>query len=170
MRKLYVGFSYPREFKIGAKAIAWWSSVDYSHVYLRFDSQKIPSSVYHAAHGMVHFREYGKFMEENKVIKEYEIEVSDADYLKTLIRCMLIAGDKYGFSELFKILSSDIAYSVFKKELQFENGKGYICSELVGELCKDVLQLKFNKPLYLLKPLDIDQNLKANGFILRKSP
>lgn len=159
MSKVYIGFSYPKEFKIGAKAISWWIERPYSHVYLRFESSKIPSSVYHAAHGMVHFRSLNNFLIENDIVKEYEIELSDEDRLKTLIKCMDLSGDKYGFKELGKIFISDLTFAICKKELIWENSKGYICSELVGELCACVLKIKFEKPMFLLKPSDIDDKL-----------
>lgn len=159
MGKIYIGFSYPKEFKIGAKAIAWWTSSPYSHVYLRFESSKIPSSVYHAANGMVHFREFDNFTKDNHIIKEYEIELNDDHRLQTLIRCMKLSGEKYGTAELVKIFISDIAFAVCEKIFIFQNSKGYICSELVGELCRDMLGLSFEKPLFLLKPIDIDKKL-----------
>jgi hypothetical protein len=159
MGKIYIGFSYPKEFKVGAKAIAWWTGANYSHVYLRFESSKIPSSVYHAAHGMVHFRSLDNFSKENYIIKEYEIELGEESRLKTLIRCMNLAGEKYGTSELVKIFISDVAFAICGKLLVFKDSNGYICSELVGELCRDVLEIVFKKPLFLLKPTDIDAEL-----------
>lgn len=162
MSKIYIGFSYPKEFKIGAAAISYWLSSPYSHVYLRFESSKIPSSVYHAAHGMVHFRSLENFAKENNIIKEYEIEISEEDRLKTLIKCMNLSGEKYGTKELLKIFISDLAFAICGKVLVFKDSKGYICSELVGELCRDILGINFQKPLFLLKPTDIDLELTKN--------
>lgn len=162
MGKAYVGFSYPKEFKIGAKAIAWWTGANYSHVYLRFESSKIPSSVYHAAHGMVHFRSLDNFSKDNYIIKEYEIELDEDSRLKTLIRCMNLSGEKYGTKELLKIFISDLAFAICGKVLVFKDSRGYICSELVGELCRDILGINFQKPLFLLKPTDIDLELIKN--------
>lgn len=161
MAKIYIGFSYPKEFKIGAYAIKSWMGTEYSHVYLRFESStpKVPSNVYHAAHGMVHFREFERFKETNIVIKEYCIEVSDQDRLDTLIDCMFLSGEVYGYSELVKILVTDIAHSLGCK-IQTYNGKGYICSELVGDLLVSRLKLQFDKPMHLLKPLDIDLKIQ----------
>jgi hypothetical protein len=163
MAKLYIGFSYPKKFKIGAFAIKSWMGTEYSHVYLRFESSnsKVPSNVYHAAHGMVHFREFEKFKEDNLVIKEYCLEVSDQDRLDTLIDCMFLSGEVYGYSELTKILITDIAHGVGCK-IKTYNGKGYICSELVGTLLVDRLKLKFDKPMHLLKPLDVDLKLQEH--------
>jgi hypothetical protein len=161
MAKIYVGFSYPKCFKIGAYAIKKWQGMEYSHVYLRFESSnlKVPSSVYHAAHGMVHFREFEKFKNDNLVIKEYCLEVSEQDRLETLINCMYLGGEVYGYLELVKILVTDVAHSL-GCTVKTCNSVGYICSELVGELLICRLKLTFNKPTYLLKPIDIDVKLQ----------
>lgn len=160
---IYIGFSYPKKFKIGSKAISWWMGKPYSHVYLRFESSdpEIPSNVYHAAHGMVHFREFGNFQEENNIIIEYIIPITKEIRKKTLINCMFLSGEKYGTIELGKIFISDVLDHTLNKEIQWENGKGYICSELVGELLGKDLGIKFPRPLYLLKPCHIDNALDA---------
>lgn len=161
MTKIYVGFSYPKSFKPAAFVIKTWMGTKYSHVYLRFESSnpKVPSNVYHAANGMVHFIEFENFKENNLIIKEYCIELSEEDRLDTLIDCMYKSAVKYGYSELFKIFLTDIAHSL-GIEISTYDGKGYICSELVGKLLIDRLKLKFDKPTHLLKPLDIDLKLK----------
>jgi hypothetical protein len=162
MANIYVGFSYPIEFKLGAYAIKSWSGVDYSHVYIRFESSntKVPSNVYHAAHGMVHFIEFENFKKNNRVIKEYTIELSDEDRLDILIECMYLSGEGYGYTELIKILFTDLVYGALNKNLITSNSRGYICSELVGKLLIDKLKLSFSKPTHLLKPVDIDNKLR----------
>ena len=168
MARLYVGFSSPIEFKIGAYAIQKWCGTEYSHVYLRFESSnpKVPSNVYHAAHGMVHFREFENFKLQNRVIKEYCIEISDEDRLDILIECMFLSGEGYGYKELCKIFATEVIYTLLKKEIRTKDSKGYICSELVGTLLTDKLKLAFCKPTYLLKPIDIDYKLNQAGFKL----
>ena len=165
-RSIYIGFSYPKEFKIGAKAIAWWTNSNYSHVYIRFESSnpRIPSTVYHAAHGMVHFREFSKFKQENNVIKEYQIPITDDQKIDILSHCMTLSGDSYGYSELPKIFISDVAYNSFNRVVEWENGKGYICSELVGKILADTLQIKFCRPQFLLKPNHIDHILGKSHY------
>lgn len=157
--KIYIGFSKPRKFKIGSELIRWWSGTNYSHVYIRFISNNIPSSVYHAAHGMVHFRSFVKFKEENCVIKEYEIDITDKIKKEMLTHCMLLSGDSYGYVELLKIFLSDCFYSITGKQIGFKDNKGYICSELVGEFLSKKLGIVIKKPLFLLKPSDIDKLL-----------
>jgi len=164
--KLYVGVSYPVKCKPGSFLIAWWLGRPYSHSYIRFESSKLPSNVYQAAHGMVHFREFGKFKQENCVVREYEIEVSEEVRMKTLINCVMLAGDKYGYADLVKIFGADLVYYSLGKELDMGDSPGYVCSELVGKLLAEDLGFKFDRPTHLLKPSHIDDALKSLGYPL----
>lgn len=162
---LYIGFSRPRKFKIGAYAISKWMKRPYSHVYVRFVSSipEMPSSVYHAAHGMVHFRDYSKFLIQNESIKEYRIPISANCRRAAIIRCMQLSGDGYGYRELVKIFTSDIIYHCFQKEIRFQDSPGYICSELVGTILSKV-GVQFDLPMFLLKPDHVDDRLLQMGF------
>ena len=169
MSKLYIGFSYPKKFKLAAYIISKWMKTDYSHVYIRFESSNpiIPSTVYHAAHGMVHFIELERFKKENNIIKEYELAIDENIRIETLVNCMKLAGEKYSYIQLFKILINDVCYQLNIKN-QIYDSNGYICSELVGTLLKHRLGFIFNVPCYLLKPLDIDIELgKKYGLHIR---
>jgi hypothetical protein len=77
---------------------------------------------------------------------------------------MFLSGDGYGYSELAKIFISDVAYSSFNRVIKWKNGKGYICSELVGKILSDTLQIKFCRPQFLLKPNHIDTILAQNHY------
>jgi len=164
MTKIYIGFSYPKKFKLFAWLIAKWIKKDYSHVYIRFISseQKIPSNIYHAANGMVHFLEFNNFKNKNTIIKEYELSISKEDRLKTLIHCMYLSGEAYGYLEIVKILITDIL-NFFNVKLDTKNSKGYICSELVAALIESKFNLQINKPRHLLKPNDIEDLIKELG-------
>jgi hypothetical protein len=161
MAKVYIGFSYPKEFKLGAASIAWWIEKSYSHVYLRFEYLNSKDAIFHAAHGMIHFRSVDNFKRDNDVIKEYEIELTQLEHDNFFDDCMDLAGEVYGTIELPKILISDIVLHAFNREIRWKNGKGYICSELVGKFCIEKLKIAFNKPVFLLKPSDIDSALEG---------
>lgn len=160
MKNAYIGFSYPREFKIGAAGIAWWSNAKYSHVYIRFEYQDSKDAIFHAAHGMVHFKSVPNFERDNLVIKEYLIQLSEQEHSELFDECMDLAGEKYSLITLGKIFASDITYKVCQRTINWKDSPGYICSELVGELCIERLKIQFNKPKFLLKPVDIDLGLK----------
>ena len=161
MAKIIIGFSNPKKFMIGAEIIKVAQNyAAYSHTYIRFEkTNKMPSVVYHAAHGLVHFRKFDNFCTGNNVIKEYEIEVSEEIKQQILNLCINLSGEGYGYLELLKIAFADLVYSICNKTINFKNSRGYICSELVGIICAKYLGIVFNKPLNLLKPVHIDQAL-----------
>lgn len=159
--KIIVGFSTPKGLKLGAFLIRLWTKSKYSHVYIRFESsnKKIPLNVYHAAKGMVHFREYEKFKHDNNIIKEYEIPITAEDRVDLLVNSMKLSGEVYGYFELLTIFLMDIL-NYFNIKVKTYDGKGYICSELIGFLMIKILKVCFTKPTYLLKPLDIELKIK----------
>lgn len=159
--KIHIGFSCPRKFMIGAEAIMWWTNYPYSHTYLRFEYSDSRDAIFHAAHGSVHFLSVGNFQRDNKSIKEYTIEVSSELHDQLFDQCMDLAGEKYSVMELVNIFISDVVFKTMHKEVKVYNNRGYICSELIGKLCEDRLQLTFSKPLFLLKPSDIDLALSG---------
>lgn len=154
---MYIGFSYPKKFKIGAWLISKWIGKPYSHVYIRFDSPKIGSTIYHAANGMVHFRSETNFLKDNIVVKEYKLEVIPEKRHDILLHCMNLSGEPYGYSELLKIVFMDICAFLGCMLIKTYNGKGYICSELIG----DVFDYNWKKPKHLLKPNDIEEALNG---------
>ena len=165
MRSIFIGFSYPKKCKIGAEAIKWWTSSSYSHTYIRFEGKgEIPSSVYHAANGSVHFMDFERFKEKNWVHKEYKIDLEDDVRNKILADCIRLASTKYGYTELVKIFYVDLHYMLGLGIPDTWNSPGYICSELVGKVMVKHLDFKLDKPLYLMKPNEIDQALSVRAF------
>lgn len=163
MAKVYIGFSRPTKFKIGAKAISWWMGTEYSHVFIVFDYQDSKSAVFHAAHGSVHFKSLHNFVSENTILKKYCTEVDQQTHDRLFDRCMELAGEDYSVLELVKIFTADLCYETLHKDIDLGNSSGYICSELVGKLLIEEFNQVFNKPTYLLKPKDIDLKLSESA-------
>lgn len=164
MTKIHIGFSYPKKFKLFAYLISKWINKPYSHVYIRFESSdsRVPSNIYHASSGMVHFLEFNNFKNKNNIIKEYSLTISKEDRLATLIHCMYLSGEVYGYFEIIKIFITDIL-NYFNFNLNTKNSKGYICSELIAVLIENKFNLNINKPRHLLKPNDIEELIKQLG-------
>ncbi len=156
-----IAFSKPLNFKLGAEAISWWMGEEYSHVLLVFEYADSKPAVFHAAHGMVHFKSLTNFLKDNTIVKEYSIQLSDEQQSLFFDDCMELAGEKYSVKELAQILAVDLAFMIFRKDIGSQEMCGYICSELVGKFCIEKMNIKFDKPTYLLKPNDIDKALKV---------
>jgi len=157
--KFYIGFSTPIKFNIAAHAIRLWQDKPYSHVYIKFVSQNIINSIYHAAGGTVHFMSEDNFLAKNKVLVEYEIEVDRPTRIKMINRCMSLASVKYDYWNLLKILYHDIAERWGTEIPKTHDGPGYVCSELVAEFLEYDLGIKIDKPRHLIKPSDIEEGL-----------
>lgn len=162
---VYVGFSRPIKSNPVSSMIAWWMRRPYSHVYLRFESSNpsFPSTVYHAARGMVHFLTFERFLASNYVVVEYKLDVSAEQKLQILTAAIKLCGEKYSYFELLQITFCDLVYRLFKVELLAKDAPGYICSELVGKMLANVLHVAFDKPLSILKPSDIESKLSSLG-------
>jgi hypothetical protein len=157
--KFHIGFSSPIKFNLPSRLIKWWQGKDYSHVYIRFESESIISSVYHAAHGTVHFLSYDNFLKKNKVVVEYELEVPRELRIKMINRCMSLSNVKYDYLNLIKILIHDICERWGADSPKTHDGPGYVCSELVAEFLSEDLGIKIDKPRHLIKPSDIEEGL-----------
>lgn len=152
--KLTIGAS--KNNLIGSKLIQWWLGAPYSHVYTKWHlNSQNRDIVYQASHGMVHFISYENFKEQNIVVEEYEIELTDEQFKKFSSKCIDLAGQKYSKLELAQILLCDISNG----NIQFKDQPGYICSELMCELLQD-LGYEFDKPKYMITPKDIMDKLK----------
>lgn len=134
MKSIIVGFSRPIKWKLASWAIMAWCRAPFSHAYFKFWSQSYNRSlVYQASHGMVHFVAGSNFSNSNRIESEYELQVSEEQYSSIMIKCIDLAGIKYGFWTLVGMAFERITglKSPFR-----DQGKSFICSELVGELLR----------------------------------
>lgn len=162
MKHITIGFSEPRDTKIGSSLIKWWINKPYSHTFLMWYSDDLDRVlIYHAAHGTVHFVGLDRFLEENQIIKHYDLTIPDDIFNKLVVRAIDLAAIKYSYLELIQILFYDMNIRLFDKEVPLTRDQlGYICSELLGEFCVQYLGMQFAKPTYLLRPDDIEDALE----------
>lgn len=152
---IIIGFSKPKKFMLGAAAISMWMNRIYSHTYIRMHSDDMGDVVFHAAHGLVHFMTLENFVRNNDIVAEYKIEAKNSDQVWK--SCASIAGIVYGYGELLTIFLADSVYAITKHHVKTYNGRGYICSELVGKVLSEACGIEFSKPLHLVKPSDIQK-------------
>lgn len=159
MRNIYIGFSKPSTRKIGSELIRWWIRKPYSHVFVSWKSDQISRVLlYHAAHGSVHFRSYAAFIQDNDVVKLYKISLTEEQYVALVQKCVDLSGISYGYAELIKILVKDTCDLLGFQCKMVENSRGYICSELLAELLKE-LGAEFTRPAHLVRPDQIEDSL-----------
>lgn len=105
MRRIVIGFSTTKEFKPFSWAIRAVLGTPFSHTYIKFKSDKFDRVlVYQASGTMVNFMEEKRVLETHKIIQEFEFEVSDEVYTKTIQFAIDKSGVPYGMSQIFGIL------------------------------------------------------------------
>lgn len=119
--KAVIGFS--RSNKILSKLIQWVTKSKVSHTYLRFYNN--PSIVFHAQKTSVRAVGSSTFLQENEIVREFEVEITPEKYRWFTEQL----GKSYGFLTLIGF----ILPIFFKLKNPFNDGESsFVCSELVG--------------------------------------
>lgn len=166
MRKLVVGFSKPKSgFIPFSEAIRWVCGTKFSHTYIKFKSDSFDRVLIYQASGLlVNFIGETRFNEAEVVVAEFELEVSDEAFNRTMQFAIDQAGVPYGISQIFGILYVK-ALGLFglKAKNPFPNGSGnYVCSELVAQILKEIIGLKVDIDLDLIDPKEVFELLQQN--------
>ncbi|HLD91720.1 MAG TPA: hypothetical protein VI911_12035 [Patescibacteria group bacterium] len=157
MKKMIIGFSRPK-----GKAFPWFSWVirakqgftRYSHVYVKFSSLSIQREIIYQASGtQVNYIGSVLFYKHVHVVEEFEIEISDEQYLKMMQYMVDNAGKPYSIK--------NILANVFRSEKLLDGDEGFVCSELAGDILEKFKGLVFDKPLDIIQPKDVYIVLKT---------
>lgn len=152
--KITVGFSSAKDWwLIGSTIIKLGEKRPYSHAYIRYKHPETGQNILtQASHGAVNQCLFENFQKDNKVIKEYEFEITDEqfDLLEQTIKENL--GKPYGSWELVWISIKKLFH--IELNIHDENAT-YICSEFVAMLL-NVLNIIKPDDLDYLTPSDLD--------------
>jgi hypothetical protein len=140
MNKITIGFSKPKKFKIFAAAIQLLFGTPYDHVYIQFKSEFFSRGlIYQASKLMINFMGVDVFLAENKIVKEFDINISD-EALKNLVQFAIDnAGKPYGMKEAFGIGLVRVA-EIFGKKIDNPfrgRTETYVCSVLAAYVLKN---------------------------------
>lgn len=166
MKKITVGFSKPKsKFVPFAAAIKKVISSDFSHTYIKFKADSFNRVlIYQASGTAVNFMAEERFLDHNTVVAEFDLEVSEEVFNKTLQFAIDQVGTPYGMSQIFGILYVK-ALGLFglKARNPFPNGSGnYVCSELVAQILKEIIGLQVEQDLDLIDPKEVFELLQKN--------
>lgn len=157
--EVFIGFSYPNKFKIGAKLLSLFMGKPYSHVLIYWKTKSLDRTlVYQASHGSVHFIELNNFLKENNIVKSYTLTLKEHEFNKLVQRAVDLAGQPYALKGVF-LLGIYELLSYFGINIKIKDTRGYFCSELLADLLQNQFNKKFIKQTYLIKPSDIDDFL-----------
>jgi hypothetical protein len=160
MRKLIIGFSKSTKFiPLFSWGIRIVEKTDYSHCYTQFENRRHPELplIYQASHDMMNFMSRPIFLDTNKVVEEFVIEVSDEAYDNLMYKAIQLVGKPYGVKQVVGIV---LAKLLKLEKNPFQTNKDtYICSEWCGIVLKE-LGYVIPKDPNLLTPKDVYKVLK----------
>lgn len=164
MEKLIIGFSKPKKWKPFAKVIQLGLNIPYSHVYVKFFSEKYNRFlIYQASHSSVNFVGTKIFEDDNFVVKEFEISITPEQKIKVMQFAIDNAGKPYGIKEVIGLAWVRIN-EIFGKTIKnpFSDGEyTYACSGLTSRLLTVTdLGIKLIKPFDDMTPLDVYNIMK----------
>ena len=161
MKTIAIGFSRPKKFMILSWFIRKIQHTDYSHVYIKFTSDKYKRNLIYQASGLqVNFVGEQVFADHCEVVKECQLQVSDEIYHKMMTFAIDKAGYPYSLKQLFNI----VIYTWTGKAHVLGSGRSaYVCSELAGEMLKTILNVSISEDLDIITPKDVDDALHEAG-------
>lgn len=161
MKTVAIGFSRPKKWMPLAWIIQKVQRTDYSHVYIKFTSDKYQRNLIYQASGLqVNFVGEAVFKDHCEIVKECVIQVSDETYTKMMTFAIDKAGYPYSIKQLFNI----VLYMCTGKAHILGTGRdSYVCSELAAEMLKSILNVPISEDLDIITPKDVDNSLEKAG-------
>lgn len=164
MKKITIGFSKAEsKFAIFAKLIQLVLGTSFSHTYIKFKSESIDRILIYQASGLaVNFMPEHRFLEHHVPIAEYELEVSEETYKKTIQFAVDKSGTPYGITQILGILYIKLlgCLGITVKNPFSTGTNNYICSELVTEILREILELNFYYDLDSVTPKELYNFMK----------
>lgn len=156
-RIITIGFSTPKEFKIGSALIRTIERTDFSHVYIalapRLNSPLPFTKVFQASYGDVNCLTYANFKDKNEIFFEKAIEVDEKAYYEVANWLWSQLQKPYAFTQLLGI--------AFNSSIGKQGDDSYICTELVARLLKDKLKLDIRQSLDYIGLNDMKEIIEA---------
>jgi hypothetical protein len=148
-----IGFSSPKDFRIGSSAIKSILKTPYSHVYIKvLDDCTGNYIVYEAAYGYFHCLEYNNFKDHNIVDKEFTYNISQSEYTQILKYSQNLLQKKYGYMAIIGIYLKD---KLGIKGIGDDDDKRIICSEYAYNVLRILGMLDKVENADYITPLDV---------------
>jgi len=154
MKKIIIGFSKPKSFKLHAWLIMKIDKADYDHAYIKFHSDTYKRDIIYQAIGKgVEFKGLALFEETTQPVEEYELDIEDNDYIELMKFCIDNAGISYGFLSTLGVGISKL----FKIKNPFSDGlKTEFCDEIVFRCLNKVDPKDFCEDPENISPKDVN--------------
>lgn len=140
MNKVTIGFSRPKKWKPFAWLIMIAYGIDYDHVYVKIRSDKYGRDlIYQASSVMVNFMGTDVWGANNDVVAEFEIEMSDENYVKMMQFAIDNAGKPYGIKQIVGLAWVRVCQLAGRKVSNpfADDGATFVCSEIGACVLQD---------------------------------
>lgn len=159
MRKVYIGFSTPKNKNPFPWLVRKIQGTEFSHVYLRLPTGRRLKQdlIYQASNTMVNFVGSKRFEDQNHIIKEIELDIESDTYYKLLQFCVNEAGKSYAFLQILGIgwvLFAGLFGAKVKNPFP-QGGSSYVCSELVAAILIEFFGFRIMQDLDLITPKEV---------------
>jgi len=158
-RFLTLGFSRPKHSWLPLSfIIRKVQNTTYSHVYVVMDSQYLERKIVFQASGfVVNFSSYKRLQEHNEIIKEYKIPITKNTQKQVLQFAFDKAGAPYGMRQILGMGWALLLERLTGKRRNplDDDGRSYVCSEIVAEILKDYVGLAVNIDTDVITPKDV---------------
>jgi len=167
--KVYIGFSKPTSsFPVFAWLIQWVEARPYDHCYIRFQEPVDKEyMIYQASKEQVNIFQKDIFSASNESIKEYEIDVTDAQFLLLWRHIKSSLGIPYSLKEDFGILLMKIFK--LKNNPLAGGGSADFCSKEAAVVC-NLLGIDVGQSPDNIDPSLMDSILSKKGLPCVESP
>lgn len=139
--EIYIGFSKStKTFAIGSWLISEVEKRQYSHAFIRYSCPITGEPMaFQASHGLVNEMHLDIFLQKNKIIKEYSLQIDFNKFLEFYKFVKTNMGKEYSVFQLISIgIKKIFAFSRYPKYIYslIQNGTSeYICSEIAACVC-----------------------------------
>jgi hypothetical protein len=155
--KIYIGFSIPINFSIFASLIKWVDARPYDHTYIRLpDPMGQGYLIFQSSSLQVNLYNSAIFQGKYKSLKEYELNITDAQYKELWSFVVSMLGVPYNLKGVFGILLMKIFH--LSKQPFNKDHREEFCSELAARVCQ-MLGIDISEDPSAIDPSALDKIL-----------
>jgi hypothetical protein len=159
MKTITIGFSRANTFfPIFSWIIMAVQKTNYSHVYLKYQDEYLGQTMYYqASHTLVNSMSATVFLAQELPVQEFNFQVSDATFLKTMQFAANQAGKPYGIMEICGLALVEAA-ALFGIKIQNpvkDEGTTFICDQLIAAMLNECENIQLPMPINNMDPKDV---------------
>lgn len=158
MTNIIIGFSKPKKFSLHGFIIEKIDNSQFDHTYLRFNLDQIERNVVFQSIAVgVQLVSESEFEGLCTPVEEYQLQISEQQFLTMLQFCFDKAGKPYGLLDVVGLGISKILYKLGlkKKNPFFEGDATYFCSQLVAQCLDNIDPTDFQLDADDISPGDL---------------